>query len=73
MPPAICGAAQTEMQSFLATAGSKFQTSLKEVLTAEQMAKLNELTKQRQQRQAEQRQRMNRFREGAGRRGGGTQ
>lgn len=62
--------AQAEMQSFLATTGSEFQASLKEVLTEEQMAKLNELTKQRQERQNEQRQRMNRFREG-GRRGGG--
>ena len=60
--------AQTEMQSFLATAGSEFQASLKEVLTEEQMAKLNKLTKQRQ---VEQQQRMNRFREG-GRRGGGA-
>ena len=64
-------AAQTEMQSFLATAGTEFQASLKEVLTADQMAKLNELTKQRQSRQAEQRQRMNRFREGRNRGGGG--
>lgn len=63
--------AQAEMQSFLATTGSEFQASLKEVLTEEQMAKLNELTKQRQERQNEQRQRMNRFREGGGRRGGG--
>ena len=60
--------AQAEMQSFLATAGSEFQASLKEVLTEEQMAKLNELTKTRQQ---QQQQRMNRFREGGNRRGGG--
>ena len=63
--------AEAAMQSFLATTGPEFQASLKEVLTEEQLTKLTELTKQRQERQNEQRERMNRFREGAGRRGGG--
>ena len=60
--------AMTEMQSFLATAGKEFQASLKEVLTEEQMAKLNELTKKRQMEQAN---RMNRWRGGGGGRQGG--
>lgn len=60
--------AMTEMQSFLATAGKEFQTGLKEILTEEQMAKLNELTKARQTEQAN---RMNRWRGEGGRRGGG--
>ncbi len=64
-------AMQSEVQKLLTTAGPKFQASLKEVLTADQLAKLNELTKQRQERQNQQRQRMNRFREGGGRPGGG--
>ena len=58
--------AMTEMQSYAATIGKEFQTSLKEVLTAEQMTKLNELTKKRQTEQAS---RMNRWRAGGG--GGG--
>ena len=58
----------SEIQKLVATAGPKFQASLKEVLTAEQMTKLNELTKQRQ---TEQQQRMNRFRGEGNRRGGG--
>ena len=60
--------AMTEMQSYAATVGKEFQTALKEVLTAEQMTKLNELTKKRQ---ADQATRMNRWRDGGGRRGGG--
>ena len=63
-------AAMSEMQSFAATVGREFQTSLKEVLTEEQMKKLNELTKKRQM---EQQQRENRWRGGerGNRRGGG--
>ena len=60
--------AMTEMQSFLATAGKEFQASLKEVLTEEQMTKLNELTKARQTEQAN---RTNRWRGGGGGRGAG--
>ena len=58
--------AMTEMQSYAATVGKEFQMGLKEVLTQEQMTKLNELTKKRQTEQA---QRMNRWRGGGG--GGG--
>ena len=61
-------AAMTEMQSFAATVGKEFQTGLKEVLTEEQMTKLNELTKKRQ---TEQTQRTNRWRGEGNRRGGG--
>lgn len=61
-------AAMSEMQSFAATVGKEFQTNLKEVLTEEQMTKLNELTKKRQM---EQQSRMNRWRGEGGRRGGG--
>lgn len=61
--------AMTEMQSYAATVGKEFQTALKEVLTAEQMTKLNELTKKRQEAQAS---RMNRWRGEGGRRGGGV-
>lgn len=66
-------AMRSEMQKLVAAAGPEFQASLKEVLTEEQMAKLNELTKKRQ---AEMQQRMNRWRGGErggerGRRGGG--
>ena len=52
--------------------GKEFQTSLKTVLSEEQMTKLNELTKERQ---VAQRQRTNRFRGGEGeqRRGQGGQ
>ena len=60
--------AMTEMQSYAATIGKEFQTSLKEILTAEQMTKLNELTKKRQTEQAS---RMNRWRGGGGGAGGG--
>ena len=56
-------AAMAEMQSFAATVGKEFQNGLKEVLTEEQMTKLNELTKKRQM---EQQQRMNRWRRGGG-------
>ena len=59
-------AAMAEMQSFAATVGKEFQNGLKEVLTEEQVTKLNELTKKRQM---EQQQRMNRWQ--SGRRGGG--
>ena len=60
--------AMAEMQSFAATVGKEFQAGLKEVLTEEQMTKLNELTKKRQM---EQQQRMNRWRGEGNRRGGG--
>ncbi len=61
--------AMTEMGNYAATVGKEFQMSLQEVLTPEQMAKLNELTKKRE---TEQSNRMNRRRsEGGGRRGGG--
>lgn len=59
-------AAMADMQSFAATVGKEFQNGLKEVLTQEQVTKLNELTKKRQM---EQQQRMNRWQ--GGRRGGG--
>ena len=59
-------AAMADMQSYAATVGKEFQNGLKEVLTEEQVAKLNELTKKRQM---EQQQRMNRWQ--GGRRGGG--
>ena len=61
-------AAMSEMQSFAATVGKEFQANLKEVLTEEQMKKLNELTKKRQM---DQQTRMNRWRGGGG--GGGRQ
>ena len=61
-------AAMAEIQSYAATVGKEFQAGLKEVLTAEQMAKLNELTKKRQTEQATRR---NRWRGESGRRGGG--
>ena len=60
--------AMPEMQSYAATVGKEFQMGLKEVLTEEQMTKLNELTKKRQTEQAD---RMNRWRGEGGRRGGG--
>ena len=58
----------SEIQKLVTTVGPKFQASLKEVLTAEQMTKLNELTKKRQ---TERQQRANRFGGERGRRGGG--
>ena len=58
----------TEIQKLVATVGPEFQASLKEVLTKEQMTKLNELTKERQ---TAQQQRRNRFGGERGRRGGG--
>ena len=61
-------AAMQEMQTFAVSAGKEFQAGLKEVLTEEQMTKLNELTKKRQTEQAD---RVNRFRGEGGRRGGG--
>ena len=61
-------AAMAEIQSYAATVGKEFQAGLKEVLTAEQMAKLNELTKKRQTEQATRR---NRWRGEGNRRGGG--
>ena len=51
----------TEMQNYAATIGKEVQMGLKEVLTAEQMTKLNELTKKRQ---TEQVNRRNRWRGG---------
>ena len=57
-------AMRTEVQKLVMTVGPEFQAGLKEVLTAEQMTKLNELTKARQ---AAPGNRMNR----GGRRGGG--
>ena len=60
--------AMTEMQSLAATVGKEFTAGLKEVLTEEQAAKVNELIKKRQ---TEQQQRMNRFRGEGNRRGGG--
>lgn len=61
-------AGMQEMRTFIGTAGNEFQTNLKKVLSKEQMAKLNELTKERQLR-------TNRFRGGEGgqRRGEGGQ
>ena len=56
----------SEIQKLVTTVGPKFQASLKEVLTAEQMTKLNELTKKRQ---TERQQRANRFGGERGRRG----
>ncbi len=61
--------AMMEIQIYAATVGKAFQTDLKEVLTAEQITKLNELTKARQVEQAN---RMNRWRGEGGRRGGGA-
>ena len=63
-------AMRSEIQKLVATVGPEFQASLKEVLTEEQMKKLNELTKKRQ---TDMQQRMNRFRGGGDRRGGGRQ
>ena len=61
--------AMTEMQSLAATVGKEFTAGLKEVLTEEQAAKVNELITKRQ---TEQQQRANRWRGGeGGRRGGG--
>ena len=61
-------AMRSEMQKLVTTVGPEFQAGLKEVLTQEQMQKLNELTKKRQ---TEQQQRMNRSRGERGRGGGG--
>ena len=61
-------AAMTEMRSLAATVGKEFTAGLKEVLTEEQAAKVNELITKRQ---TEQQQRMNRFRGEGNRRGGG--
>lgn len=61
-------AMRSEIQKLVTTVGPEFQAGLKEVLTAEQMKKLNELTKKRQ---TEQQQRANRFGGERGRRGGG--
>ena len=59
-------AMRSEIPKLVATVGPEFQASLKEILTKEQMTKLNELTKKRQ---TAQQQRMNRGERG--RRGGG--
>lgn len=61
-------AMRSEIQKLVTTLGPEFQASLKEVLTEEQMKKLNELTKKRQ---TDMQQRMNRFRGGERGRGGG--
>ena len=58
---------RSEIEKFLATVGPEFQASLKEVLTEEQITKLNELTKKRQ---TEMQQRSNRQGGERGRRGG---
>lgn len=58
----------SEIQKLVATVGPEFQAGLKEVLTAEQMAKLNKLTKDRQ---TQTQQRRNRQGGERGRRGGG--
>ena len=59
---------RSEIQKFVAVIGPEFHASLKEVLTEEQMAKLNALTKKRQ---TEMQQRGNRQGGERGRRGGG--
>lgn len=62
-------AALQDMRTFTTTTANEFQKSLKEVLSEEQMKKLNELTKQRVIADQERR---NRFRGGeGGQRGGG--
>ena len=65
-------AMRSEVQKLVATVGPEFQASLKEILTEEQMATLNKLTKERQ---TQRQQRGNRFGGGGerGRRGGGNQ
>lgn len=63
-------AAMQEMQTYIGTVGKEFQTELKKVLSAEELTKLNELTKERQIQEQERR---NRFRGGqqqGGQRGG---
>lgn len=62
--------ARDTIQKLVTTVGPEFKAKLKEVLTEEQMTKLNELTKKRQ---TEQTNRMNRWRGEGGRRGGGNQ
>ena len=57
--------AMPKIQELITTVGPEFQAKLKEVLTEEQMTKLNELTKARQ---AEQKNRRNRWRGGGGER-----
>ena len=59
---------QQSMMSIAAKVGGEFQMALKEVLSEEQLAKLNALTKKRQ---TEQMERMNRWGGGGNRRGGG--
>jgi len=61
-------AAMKERQPMLIKVGNEFQASLKEILTEEQFANLNQLRKDRE---AQQQQRMNRFRGEGNRRGGG--
>lgn len=55
-----------ESQALVVSGGKEFQTSLKEVLSKEQMTKLNELTKERHLAWQQQQQRTNRFRGGEG-------
>ena len=59
---------QQSMMSIAAKVGGEFQMALKEVLSEEQLTKLNALTKKRQ---TEQMERMNRWGGGGNRRGGG--
>ena len=61
--------AMQEMQTYIGTVGKEFQAELKKVLSAEELTKLNELTKERQIQEQERR---NRFRGGqqGGQRGG---
>lgn len=61
-------AMRSEIQKLVTTVGPEFQASLKEVLTKEQMTKLNELTRKRQEALQ---QRTNRSRGEGNRRGGG--
>ena len=61
-------AMRSEVQKLVATVGPEFQAGLKEVLTEEQMAQLNKLTKERQ---TQMQQRGNRQGGERGRRGGG--
>ena len=61
-------AAWQGLQSFIGTAGTEFQTSLKKVLSKEQMSELNKLTKERQM---QEQQRRSRFGGGDGGQRGG--
>ena len=67
----IRGKMNKEAQALVVSGGKEFQTSLKEVLSKEQMTKLNELTKERHLAWQQQQQRTNRFRGGEGSQRGG--